>query len=371
MTYIYSIGSLIGLLLGLQIFSGLLLTFYHIPHVNNAFISVEVITNTYSKGWLLRYMHMNIASLLFAGIYFHIIRSLFYSFYIKQNKSIWFSGYLLYIIMIVISFLGYVLPWGQMSFWRTTIITNLIANVPWGNRLIEVIWGNVSVSDSTLRRFFIIHYILPFILIILIIIHLHWLHKKGTTDLNKNFNINKIKNQPLNFYFLIKDLFVLFLIIFILIIIVGFYPYIFANPVNEVKANFMAAPEHILPEWYFLPFYGILKFIPNKNLGILLMFIFILIPAFLPLFEIKLKNIKKNVNFIKNLLGITKSTINIKWITKNIKKLNYINSNFKYNIIIGSYIFFAISACTTTFNVEQCSLLLHLYFLIIIIPKIS
>jgi len=369
LTYIYAFGSILSFLLIFQIITGFIMTFYYIPEVNLAFDSVDKITNELSYGYLLRFLHMNISSFLFIFIYLHIGKNLYFGLYNKTNLFTWFIGYIIFILMVVISFLGYVLPWGQMSFWGWTVITNLAATLPYGNRIVELIWGGVSVGDPTLRRFFSLHYILPFLMSGLVMTHLFYLHKKGTTDIWNKWNISHIKPIGLYPYFIIKDIFWTLVIFIIILYMTCYYPYFFANPVNEIKANWLVTPEHILPEWYFSAFYWILKFIPSKILDILLMGLFVIGPLFLPLI---IGDKKDNLEFIVKYNDFKKNEeilINSKLIVKIIN--NFLNTfiiKIRFYIISICYIVFWITACTTVFSNDICSLLLIFFFGWIFIP---
>lgn len=347
--YFYSFGSALAIYMTIQIISGLLLVSSYSNNIENTFDSIDYITNDTNIGFFWRFLHMNVASLLFFLLFLHIGRYVYYGLDLKMDKSnkrVLRSGYLLLILIITVSFLGYVLPFGQMSFWSCTVITNLIAVVPYGERLLQLIWGNVLVGDSTLKRFFLLHFILPFVIAVGMLLHMYLLHNKGSSDYlnNKSYITNNLK-KTLYLPLILKDLMVvLILFIFILLIILK-NPYIFANPVNEIKANSLITPEHILPEWYFLSFYAILKFIPNKMEGIFYM-----------------------VLYIGSLFFIFGN------IDKPKKKINIFFSYFNKYIVIFTFYSYSIMACDTIFNNELNILVLLLFFfrlIYIIINKLK
>uniref|UniRef100_A0AAU6QE80 Cytochrome b n=1 Tax=Laelaps sp. TaxID=3081785 RepID=A0AAU6QE80_9ACAR len=283
-SYMWNFGSLLGLCLMIQIVSGLFLAMHFCSDVNLAFSYVSHIIRDCNYGWLIRAIHANGASLFFILIYIHIGRGIYYSSY--NFKFTWSSGVLILLILMGTAFLGYVLPWGQMSFWGATVITNLLSAIPYiGMDLTYWIWGGFSVSNATLTRFFSLHFILPFILSVLVVIHIVFLHETGSSNpLGTPFNLDKITFSP---YYIIKDLFgVLMLMIFFLIVIF-LYPGLFFDPENYIPANSLVTPPHIQPEWYFLFAYAILRSIPNKLGGVIGLFLSIVILLALPLLNNK------------------------------------------------------------------------------------
>lgn len=252
--------------LAVQIVTGLFLTFHYTSYAQERFDSVVEIIREVWGGWAIRFLHINGASVFFIFIYLHIFRGLFYSR--RVHKEVWNSGVTILIVLIAISFLGYVLPWGQISYWAVAVITNLFSVIPIiGRDLVNWIWGGFSVRAPTLTRFYSFHFILPFILSFIVIIHLALLHKEGSRNsLGVNRNIDKIQFHP---YFRIKDLcFIIAVIIWALTI--SFYlPYLIGDAVNNVPANPMQTPVHIQPEWYFLPSYAILRSLPRKTAGVI------------------------------------------------------------------------------------------------------
>ena len=269
--YYFGFGSLAGLMLVVQILTGIFLAMHYTPHIDLAFNSVEHIMRDINYGWLIRYTHANGASFFFIVVYVHMFRGLYYGSYITPREHLWCSGILIFILMMATAFMGYVLPWGQMSFWGATVITNLFSAVPLiGKNIVELLWGGFSVDNPTLNRFFSLHFTLPFLIVGLVLIHLVLLHENGS---NNPLGIY-IKNENISFYpyFYVKDLFGFIVLMFIFFIFIYFYPNTLGHPDNYIPANPMKTPLHIVPEWYFLPFYAILRSIPNKIGGVVAMF---------------------------------------------------------------------------------------------------
>lgn len=288
----WNIGSLLGLCLINQIIRGLILTIHYSPNINLAFNSIIHIIQDVNNGWIIRLIHLNGASLFFLFIYFHIGRGLYYnSYYFIQT---WLRGTIILFILIGTAFIGYVLPWGQISLWGATVITNLLSAIPYvGNNLVIWLWGGFSVNNATLNRFYTFHFILPFIIIFIVIIHLYFLHMTGSSNpigLNRNFN--KIPFHP---YFTFKDIlgFIIIYTLFILLCLIN--PYILSDPENFNQANSIVTPIHIQPEWYFLFAYAILRSIPNKLGGVIALIISIIILIFIPF--INFNNLIKNLNY--------------------------------------------------------------------------
>lgn len=272
--YFWNYGSMCAFFLAVQLITGIFLAMFYTPHVDHAFYSIEYIMNEIYYGWLIRYMHANGASFFFFVIYIHMLRSIYYSSYKFPRTNLWLSGIIIYFLLMATAFLGYVLPWGQMSFWAATVITNFITVIPIiGEDLIYWVWGGYSINNATLNRFFCLHFLLPFIVSVFVILHLILLHQVGSsTELklgNTSIN-NKISFFP---YFIVKDLYTIILIIWFFSFVVFFFPEIFNHAINYIAANPLVTPVHIVPEWYFLPFYAILRSILNKTLGILAMFV--------------------------------------------------------------------------------------------------
>lgn len=280
-SYLWNFGSLLGTCLVLQILTGIFLAMHYQPHVDFAFNSVEHIMRDVNNGWAVRYTHANVASFFFIFVYAHIARGLYYGSYKSPRILVWSIGVIIFILMIATGFLGYVLPYGQMSLWGATVITNLLSAVPvFGPDLVELIWGGFSVSNATLNRFFSLHYLLPFLLAALAIAHLIALHTHGSNNPNGvGSNSDRYAMHP---YFTFKDLVTIFFFFLVLSIIVFYYPNLMGHSDNYIPANPMQTPPSIVPEWYLLPFYAILRSIPNKLLGVIAMFGSLLILLILP-----------------------------------------------------------------------------------------
>ena len=271
LNYFYGFGSLAGIMLVIQILTGIFLAMHYTPHIDLAFNSVEHIMRDVNNGWLIRYTHANGASFFFIVVYVHIFRGLYYGSYITPRESLWCSGVVIFILMMATAFMGYVLPWGQMSFWGATVITNLFSAVPLvGKDIVDWLWGGFAVDNPTLNRFFSLHFTMPFVIAGAVIIHLVLLHEVGS---NNPLGLTlKTENVPFYPYFYVKDLFGLMVLFLVFFTFVFYYPNTLGHPDNYIEANPMKTPLHIVPEWYFLPFYAILRSIPNKIGGVIGMF---------------------------------------------------------------------------------------------------
>nr|YP_009668621.1 cytochrome b [Oreohelix idahoensis]QCW57650.1 cytochrome b [Oreohelix idahoensis] len=276
----WNIGSLLGMMLGIQIITGIFLSMYYEACVGCAFWSVIHITRDVSYGWIIRSLHANGASFYFLLLYFHMGRGLYYQSYLTQTKT-WAVGVTIFLLSMITAFLGYVLPWGQMSYWGATVITNLLSALPYlGPYLVEWIWGGFAVGQSTLTRFFTFHFLLPFSIAFFVIIHILFLHKKGSSNpLGEMSHINKVPFHP---YFTWKDMVGFSLVLSFLFYISMFYPNILIDPENFILANSMVTPVHIQPEWYFLFAYAILRAFPNKLGGVIALIMSVLIYYFIP-----------------------------------------------------------------------------------------
>lgn len=283
-SYLWNFGSLLGLCLIIQIITGIFLAMHYTPNVDLAFTSVEHIMRDVNYGWLIRYLHANVASFFFICVYAHIGRGMYYGSYKSPRILPWSIGVIIFILMMATAFLGYVLPYGQMSLWGATVITNLLSAIPWiGQDFVELVWGGFSVSNATLNRFFSLHYLLPFILAALVAMHLLTLHQHGSSNpLGVTGNIDRLPFHP---YFVFKDLVTVFLLLLTLSIFVFYYPNVLGHSDNYIPANPMQTPPSIVPEWYLLPYYAILRSIPNKLLGVVAMFASLLILLALPLLD--------------------------------------------------------------------------------------
>jgi ubiquinol-cytochrome c reductase cytochrome b subunit len=285
-SYMWNFGSLLGVCLGIQIVTGVTLAMHYNPSVAEAFNSIEHIMRDVNNGWLVRYLHSNTASAFFFLVYLHIGRGIYYGSYKAPRTLAWVIGTIIFIVMVVTAFLGYVLPYGQMSLWGATVITNLISAVPWiGQDIVEFIWGGFSVNNATLNRFFALHFVLPFVLAALVLMHLIAIHETAgaSNPLGVPGYYDRIPFAP---YYLFKDLITIFIFIFGLSIFVFFMPNVLGDSDNYIMANPMQTPPAIVPEWYLLPFYAILRSIPNKLLGVIAMLAAILIILALPLVDL-------------------------------------------------------------------------------------
>nr|YP_009113360.1 cytochrome b [Heosemys depressa]AEZ35323.1 cytochrome b [Heosemys depressa] len=275
----WNFGSLLGACLILQIITGMFLAMHYSPDISLAFSSVAHITRDVQYGWLIRNMHANGASIFFMCIYLHIGRGLYYGSYLY--KETWNTGVILLLLTMATAFVGYVLPWGQMSFWGATVITNLLSATPYiGNTLVQWIWGGFSVDNATLTRFFTFHFLLPFIIAGMAIVHLLFLHETGSNNpTGLNSNTDKIPFHP---YFSYKDLLGLILMLTLLMTLALFSPNLLGDPDNFTPANPLSTPPHIKPEWYFLFAYAILRSIPNKLGGVLALLFSIIVLFMMP-----------------------------------------------------------------------------------------
>nr|YP_003331202.1 cytochrome b [Whitmania pigra]YP_009019393.1 cytochrome b [Hirudo nipponia]ABX79783.1 cytochrome b [Whitmania pigra]AGL10933.1 cytochrome b [Hirudo nipponia] len=278
----WNYGSLLGLMLIIQLITGLLLSMHYCSNVELAFSSVVHIMRNVDFGWMLRYTHANAASLFFLFMYIHIGRGIYYMSFVLIE--VWNIGVVLFILTVATAFLGYVLPWGQMSFWGATVITNLLSTIPYsGTSIVEWVWGGFSISNPTLTRFFSIHFVLPFVMVAFVIIHLLFLHQTGSNNpLGVVSDSDRITFHP---YYLIKDLLGFLLAFLLLLMLVFFMPNLFSDSENFMPANPSMTPTHIKPEWYFLWIYAILRSIPNKLGGVIAAFSGILIMFVLPLYN--------------------------------------------------------------------------------------
>nr|AFX67399.1 cytochrome b [Melanotaenia sp. 'Pianfon'] len=276
----WNFGSLLGLCLGAQILTGLFLTMHYCSDITAAFSSVAHICRDVNYGWLIRNMHANGASFFFICIYLHIGRGLYYGSYLYKNT--WNVGVVLLLLVMMTAFVGYVLPWGQMSFWGATVITNLLSAVPYiGNALVQWIWGGFSVDNATLTRFLAFHFLLPFIIVAMTMVHLIFLHETGSNNpMGLNSDADKISFHP---YFSYKDLLGFTILLLGLTSLALFMPNLLGDPDNFTPANPLMTPPHIKPEWYFLFAYAILRSIPNKLGGVLALLFSILVLMVVPI----------------------------------------------------------------------------------------
>jgi ubiquinol-cytochrome c reductase cytochrome b/c1 subunit len=283
LTYFWTFGAVLTFMLVAQIVTGVFLAMYYTADATLAFQSVEHIMRDVNYGWLLRYLHANGASMFFVAVYIHIFRGLYYGSYKAPREILWILGVIIFLLMMATAFMGYVLPWGQMSFWGATVITNLFSALPViGRTIVEYLWGGYSVGDPTLNRFFSLHFLLPFMIFGVVLLHVWALHVPG----NNNPTGVPIKSGkdavPFHPYMSVKDSFSLVLFLIFFAWWVFYMPNYLGHADNFIPANPAVTPAHIVPEWYFLPFYAILRAIPNKLGGVLAMFSSIAVLAFLP-----------------------------------------------------------------------------------------
>jgi quinol-cytochrome oxidoreductase complex cytochrome b subunit len=268
--YLWNFGVFSFLCLFIQIFTGLFLAMHYIPDTLQAFGSVEHIMRDVNNGWFLRYTHANGASFFFIAVYIHMFRGLYYGSFTEPRQAVWYVGSVILLLMILTAFLGYVLPWGQMSYWAATVITNMLSALPIvGKSLVTWVWGGYSVGAPTLTRFYALHFLLPMVLVVLVFYHVYLLHQVGS---NSPLGIEAgVDDKPFYPYYIAKDIFAIILFFLPFAFIIFFYPNTLGHPDNYIPANPLVTPSHIVPEWYFLPFYAILRSIPDKVLGVLAM----------------------------------------------------------------------------------------------------
>jgi ubiquinol-cytochrome c reductase cytochrome b subunit len=280
--YWYNFGLLSAVCLGIQLLTGIFLAMHYTPHIDYAWLSVEHIMRDVNYGWLIRYMHANGASMFFIVVYVHLLRGLYYGSYKSPRGLVWGIGVAILILMMATGFIGYVLPWGQMSFWAATVITSLFSAIPGvGQPLVEFLWGGFAVDNATLNRFYSLHYLLPFVLLGLVMLHIAALHQEGSSNpLGLHGpDVDKIDFYP---YFYVKDLFGFMCFTVFFSYFLFFDPNLLGHPDNYITANPMVTPSHIVPEWYFLPYYAILRSIPDKLGGVIAMGASLVVLALLP-----------------------------------------------------------------------------------------
>jgi quinol-cytochrome oxidoreductase complex cytochrome b subunit len=282
-TYFWNFGSLAFFCLVIQLVTGLFLSMHYIASADLAFLSLEHIIRDVNYGWLLHYLHSNGASLFFFILYCHMGRALYYKSYLGQHYHVWASGVILFLLTMATAFFGYVLPWGQMSLWGATVITNLFSVVPViGKSLVLWLWGGFSVESPTIGRFYSLHFILPFIIAAFSAVHVLLLHVVGSTSPLRGANADYSKFL---FYYYWKDVFGCLCVFFIFSFIIIYVPNLLGHPDNYIEANPLVTPVHIVPEWYFLPFYAMLRSIPNKFFGVIIMFSALLILFVVPIYS--------------------------------------------------------------------------------------
>ncbi len=283
LNYWWTFGGILTMCLVIQIVTGIVLAMHYVANADMAFQSVEHIMRDVNYGWLIRYIHANGASMFFLAVYIHMFRGLYFGSYKEPREVLWILGVIIFLLMMATAFLGYVLPWGQMSFWAATVITNLFGAIPViGDPIRELLWGGFSVDNPTLNRFFSLHYLLPFVIFGVVVLHVWALHVPGN---NNPLGIDVKGPQdtvPFHPYYTVKDAFAATVFTIIFAYFVFFNPNILGHTDNYIEANPLVTPDHIVPEWYFLPFYAILRAIPDKLMGVIAMFAAIAILFIVP-----------------------------------------------------------------------------------------
>jgi ubiquinol-cytochrome c reductase cytochrome b/c1 subunit len=283
LNYWWTFGAILSMMLGVQIVTGVILAMHYTPNVDMAFKSVESIVRDVNYGWLMRNMHASGASMFFIAVYIHMFRGLYYGSYKEPREILWILGVIIYLLMMATGFMGYVLPWGQMSFWGATVITNLFSAIPYvGESVVTLLWGGYSVGNPTLNRFFSLHYLLPFVIAAVVVLHIWALHVSGQNNPAGVEPKTEKDTVPFTPYATIKDAFGLSCFMIFFAWFIFYMPNYLGDADNYIPANPGVTPAHIVPEWYYLPFYAILRSIPNKLAGVVAMFGAIVILAFLP-----------------------------------------------------------------------------------------
>ena len=284
LNYWWTFGGILTFCLIIQMITGVVLAMHYVAHTDYAFQSIEHIMRDVNYGWLIRYVHSNGSSMFFLAVYIHIFRGLFYGSYKSPREMIWITGLVIYFLMMATAFMGYVLPWGQMSFWGATVITNLFSAIPLiGESITTWLWGAYSVDNPTLNRFYSLHYLFPFLIFGLVVLHVWALHVPGNNN-PAGIEVKKNSNETMSFhpYMVMKDLVALLAFSVIFLWFVFFAPNVLGHPDNYIEADPLVTPSHIVPEWYLLPFYAILRAIPSKLGGVIFMFASIFVLMFLP-----------------------------------------------------------------------------------------
>ena len=283
LNYWWAFGGILALMLAVQIVTGIVLAMHYTPNVNLAFDSVEGIMRDVNYGWLLRYIHANGASFFFVAVYIHMARGMYYGSYKEPREVLWILGVILFLLMVATGFMGYVLPWGQMSFWAATVITNLFSALPViGHGVVTWLWGGFAVGNPTLNRFYSLHYLLPFVIVGVVVLHIWALHMVGQnnpTGVEAKDEKDTVAFTP---YATIKDAFFMGVFCIVLAYFIFYIPNYLGHSDNYIPANPSQTPTHIVPEWYYLPFYAILRAIPSKLLGVTALGASIIVLAFMP-----------------------------------------------------------------------------------------
>jgi quinol-cytochrome oxidoreductase complex cytochrome b subunit len=335
LSYMWSFGSIAGLMLGSQIITGVLLAMHYNANIYNSFADLEHIMRDVVGGYGLRYVHANGASMFFLVVYIHIARGLYYGSYFQPRTHLWSSGVILFFLMMAAGFMGYVLPWGQMSFWGATVITNMFSAIPLvGDSIVQWLWGGYSVNNPTLNRFFSFHFVVPFIILGLAGLHLVLLHEHGS---NNPLGI-EVGNEKIPFfsYFIIKDVFTWVLFAALFAFFVVHIPNYLGHPDNYIEAQPLVTPTHIVPEWYFLPFYAILRTIPNKLGGVIAMVVAIIILLALPLLDTSyFRSSVFKPSYLINYIFFVLSALILGWIGQSVVEFPYI----ELSIVVTLYYF--------------------------------
>ena len=284
LNYFWTFGGILSIMLVTQILTGIVLVMHYTPHVDYAFSSVELIMRDVNWGWMLRYIHANGASMFFVAVYIHMLRGLYYGSYKAPREVLWILGVIIYLLMMATGFMGYVLPWGQMSFWGATDITNLFSAIPLdGESITTWLWGGYSVDNPTLNRFFSLHYLLPFMIAGVVVLHVWALHVVGQNNPD-GVEVKNVARDTLPFtpYATVKDGFAMICFMLFFAWWIFYVPNYLGHADNYIEANPLSTPAHIVPEWYYLPFYAILRAVPSKLGGVVAMFSAIIVLCFLP-----------------------------------------------------------------------------------------
>jgi len=284
LNYWWTFGGILSVMLMVQILTGIVLVMHYTPHVDYAFSSVELIMRDVNWGWMIRYIHANGASMFFVAVYIHMLRGLYYGSYKAPREVLWILGVIIYLLMMATGFMGYVLPWGQMSFWGATVITNLFSAIPLvGESITTWLWGGYSVDNPTLNRFFSLHYLLPFMIAGVVVLHVWALHVVGQNNPD-GVEVKNVARDTLPFtpYATVKDGFAMVCFMLFFAWWVFYVPNYLGHADNYIEANPLSTPAHIVPEWYYLPFYAILRAVPSKLGGVVAMFSAIIVLCFLP-----------------------------------------------------------------------------------------
>jgi ubiquinol-cytochrome c reductase cytochrome b/c1 subunit len=282
--YWWTFGGILSFMLAAQIVTGVVLGMHYTPHVDYAFASVEHIMRDVNYGWLMRYLHANGASMFFVAVYIHMLRGMYYGSYKAPREVLWILGVIIFLLMMATAFMGYVLPWGQMSFWGATVITNFFSAIPLVGKSVSIwLWGGYGVGNPTLNRFFSLHYLLPFMIAGVVVLHVWALHVSGQNN-PAGVEVKSVERDTVPFtpYATVKDAFGLSVFLIFFMWFVFYIPNYLGHADNYLMADPLKTPEHIVPEWYFLPYYAILRAVPSKLGGVIAMFGSIAVTAFLP-----------------------------------------------------------------------------------------